>query len=122
MNNTTITNSKVLASSQILSRSDVFTNVREETLVLPAPKFYILVLMLVTILSALCLVYVKDLNRRLFVDYQITQKNYVQLQVEEGKLLLEQSLLAPHTKIQAVAEQRFDMEMPVAKDVVMVKV
>jgi cell division protein FtsL len=113
---------KVLTASQFLSHNDVFAEVREETLVVPAPKFYLLVLMLAVALSALSLVYVKDLNRRMFVEYQTMQKDYVQLQVDEGKLLLEQSLLAPHTKIQAVAEQNFDMQMPTAKDVVMVKV
>ena len=113
---------KVLVSSQFLSRSDTFANVHEETLVLPAPRFYMLVLILAVILSALSLAYVKDLNRRLFVDYQTMQKDYVQLQVDEGKLLLEQSLLAPHAKIQQVAEQNIDMQMPVAKDVVMLKI
>lgn len=93
----------------------------QETLILPLPKMSFVALLLVVLLSALSVVYIKDYNRCLFVEYQNLQKNYTTLQANEGKLLLEQGLVASRTLVQEIAERDLNMQMPMAKNVVIVK-
>lgn len=68
--------------------------------------------------SALALVYIKDLNRRLSRDYQRLQKQYVGLQTEWEKLLLEQGTWTSQERIQWVAQHELNMHMPRGNDIV----
>ena len=87
---------RVLAQDRVLAHGRVVT--ADEALVFPAPRLFLTCLILTVLLSAIGVVYVKDYNRRLFADYQVLQKDFVALQAEHGKLLLEQNLVAsrPH--------------------------
>lgn len=75
----------------------------------------------VAFFSALSLVYVKDLNRRLFIDYQNLQAQQGQTYTKWGKLLLEQSTWATQSRIQTIAENKLDMQLPQPSQVVLVK-
>lgn len=93
-----------------------------ETLIFPVPSVHLLIVLVLALLSAISLLYVKDLNRRLFIDYQKMQTSYTQLQTEHEKLLLEQSAWSTSMRVQQIAEQRLNMQMPNANTVVIVKV
>lgn len=73
------------------------------------------------LLSAFSVVYFKDLNRRLFIQYQDLQQTRQQYEVEWGKLLLEQSTWSTQARIQQIAQQQFGMIIPRQQDVVMVE-
>ncbi len=79
-----------------------------------------IILMLLVIISALAVVYVADLNRRLFIDYQTAQNTHNQLYIDWGKLLLEQSTWATQARVQTLAEQKLNMQLPTAMDIVMI--
>ena len=79
-------------------------------------------LIFLLLLSALGLIYVKDLNRRMFIDYQQAQTQGEQLQVYNNKLLLEESSWASQTRVQKIAEEQLSMQLPVPAEIVMVKV
>lgn len=77
-------------------------------------------LLLSLLASAFLVVYLKDVNRRLFIRYQhelnITQRN----EVRWSKLLLEQSTLATQARVQQIAQQRLDMHVPAAENIELV--
>lgn len=80
-----------------------------------------ILLIALSIASALAVVYIADLNRRLFIEYQSAQSTHNQLYVEWGRLLLEQSTWSTQARIQSIAEQRLGMQLPSAADIVMIK-
>ncbi|NOY63615.1 MAG: cell division protein FtsL [Gammaproteobacteria bacterium] len=80
-----------------------------------------LALMSAVLVSAIGLVYVKHLNRQLFVDLQSLQKNRDALNVEWGQLRLEQSALATHGRVERIAHTKLDMVMPPAAAIVIVR-
>ncbi len=80
-----------------------------------------ILLVALVLLSAVAVVYVKDLHRRYFIDYQNIQDTQNQMYVDWGKLLLEQSTWSTQARVQTVAEQRLNMEMPQPNQVVMVQ-
>lgn len=69
------------------------------------------VLILSVLVSAFCVVYVKDLERRLFGELQVLQQTRDHLQIEWGQLLLEQSTWAAPTRIQQIATRDLGMEV-----------
>jgi len=78
----------------------------------------VIMLLLVTALS---LVYVKDLNRRLFMSYQ--QQHLVRRNVNVlwGQLLLEQSTWSTQQRIQSIAQHNLKMVMPNPAYIIMIK-
>jgi cell division protein FtsL len=79
-------------------------------------------LILILFVSAFAIVYMKDLNRRLFIQYQSLQREKAQQVVEWGRLLLEQSTWSTQSRIAQIAQHQLGMEIPDAKDVVLVEV
>lgn len=71
------------------------------------------------IVSAFVLIYVKDLNRRLFIESQGLQQQQQVLVNQWGKLLLEQSTWSAQARIQSVAQRDLNMVMPTTNQVVM---
>lgn len=61
------------------------------------------------VLSAFGIIYLKDLNRRLFIQYQSLQIAHDQLYEDWGKLLLEQSTWATQARIKKIAQNRLSM-------------
>lgn len=86
-----------------------------------ASLFAVTALVFSILLSAFTLIYTKDLNRRLFIQYHNAQQQQQQYQIEWGKLLLEQSAWSTQARIQRIAQQHLSMMAPAAKDVVMVE-
>lgn len=84
-------------------------------------NFLIPVLILAVLLSAFILIYLKDLNRRWFIQYQHQQEMRQQYETDWGKLLLEQSTWSTQARIQTLAQKRLGMIYPKQKNIVIVE-
>lgn len=96
----------------------------QPTLTLPQlkrPKVVNLVLLMVLLMSAFTLIYIKDLNRRLFIQHQTLQATHDKLYEDWGSLLLEQSTWSRQARVQKIAEQRLEMSLPAANRVFVLK-
>jgi len=78
-------------------------------------------LVLGLLLSAFGVVYTKDLNRRLFIQYQGLQQMQQQYQVGWSKLLLEQSTWSTQSRIQRLAQRQLSMVTPASHNIVLVE-
>lgn len=80
------------------------------------------VFMLITLLfvSAFAVVYLKDLNRRLFIQYQSLQQDNEQSRMQWGKLLLEQSAWSTQARVQEIAQTKLGMLYPKPSEITMV--
>ena len=81
----------------------------------------IAILSLMLIISAFGVIYLKDLNRRLFIHYQNAQQTEQNYTVQYSKLLLEQSAWSTQARVQRIAQTKLNMIVPSAKNVVMVE-
>jgi len=80
-----------------------------------------LALLTALIASAIAVVYTTHLNRQAFNQYQQLLDERDALNVEWGQLLLEQSALAAHARVEQIAIRRLDMKVPDIKERVLVK-
>ena len=85
-------------------------------------QFVTIGLVVMLVLSAFGLVYAKDLNRRLSIQYQQAQAQRHQYQVAHGKLLLEKSTVSRQSRVQMIAENDLGMVMPSSQNSVLLKV
>ena len=83
--------------------------------------FAVALLMLLVIASAFSIVYIKDLNRRLLIDFQSQTTQMQAHKTKRGQLLLEESTWARQSRVQQIAENQLDMVMPTSKDVVLLQ-
>jgi cell division protein FtsL len=83
----------------------------------------VLILFLITscFSSALAVVYSTHQSRKLFVELQLQQKFRDDLDVEWGRLQLEQSTFATHGNVEMVAREKLGMGLPKRDAVVIVK-
>ena len=72
------------------------------------------------IASALSVVWAKHESRKLFVTLQKLERVRDDLNVEWGRLQLEQSTWATHGRIEAVAREQLAMQLPQAESIVLV--
>ncbi len=80
----------------------------------------IAVLVIAVMVSALAVVYLRQRNRMDFVELQALQNERDNLNIERGKLLLEEGTWSEHRRIEALAQTRLGMAMPTPKQVVIV--
>jgi len=86
-----------------------------------------IMLMLATLLlilvmsSAFAVVYSKHQSRKLFVEVQQLKKQMDILNVEWGRLQLEQSAWSAHGRIERIARKKLAMTIPLANEIVYVK-
>ena len=81
----------------------------------------VLFLVIAIMVSALAVVYTKDVNRRLFIDYQSLQQKNIDMSVDYGKLLLEQGAWSTQERVQLVATNSLNMVIPSSSNIVMLK-
>ncbi len=72
-------------------------------------------------LSALAVIDARHENRMLFAQLQQLQQQRDQINVEWGQLLLEQSTWSTHARIEQIATQKLNMEMPAHPEIVVVR-
>ena len=83
---------------------------------------FIMILLIVTFVSAISVVYVKHYNRKLFVELQQLEKQRDDMEVEWGQLQLEQNTWATHARIERVAKQKLQMITPdTSSDVIYIR-
>lgn len=78
-------------------------------------------LVLLVLVSALGVVYVEHRARTVFVELQALREARDALEVEWGRLQLEQSTWATHGRVERIAGQRLDMYIPAPDEVVIVR-
>ncbi len=71
----------------------------------------------VLIASALTLIYSQHQSRQLTAQMQQLSKQQIELDVEWGKLLLEQGAWSSHAHLESVARERLNMMQPLAHDI-----
>lgn len=86
-----------------------------------ASKKTMLWLWLSVFIAALAVVYSSHKAREAFVVWQQQLSDAEQYEVEWGRLLLEKSSSAAYSKLQWVAEQRLQMQVPEGEQLVLVK-
>jgi cell division protein FtsL len=70
------------------------------------------VLLVAVLSSALGVVYSTHQSRKLFIELQAVQAQRDKLDMEWGRLQLEQSTWSTHGRIEKIAHERLDMQLP----------
>jgi cell division protein FtsL len=79
-------------------------------------------MLLVAVLSsALGVVYSTHQSRKLFIELQSLQAQRDKLDMEWGRLQLEQSTWSTHGRIERIAHERLDMQLPEPDSAVIVR-
>lgn len=84
-------------------------------------QFMGLLLMLVTVVSAVGVVYAKHKSRKLFVELQQLEGQRDNMNIEWGQLQLEQSTLTTHGQVERIARDRMNMHIPEPQSVVILR-
>jgi cell division protein FtsL len=77
-----------------------------------APLLIILALGLAVVASATAVVYVKYMTRTEFVDLQAVRAARDALDVEWGRLRIEEAAIATHTRVERTARKALQMHLP----------
>ncbi len=77
-------------------------------------------LFLAVTLSAVSVVYAKYASRKAFVELQQLREQRDQAGVEWGRLQLEQSTWATHTRVERIAREKLGMRIPETNEIVMI--
>ncbi|HET6782468.1 MAG TPA: cell division protein FtsL [Pseudoxanthomonas sp.] len=84
-------------------------------------RFLLVVLILGSIASAIGVVYARHRHRLLFVELSRLEKVRDELNIEFGRLQLEQATVAESNRIDQIARMRLGMKFPEAGDIVVVR-
>ena len=72
----------------------------------------VITLAILVLVSSLGVVYAKHQSRKLFVELDTLKKERDEMNVEWGRLQLEQGTLATHSRIEQTAQKRLNMVTP----------
>ena len=86
-----------------------------------ARRLALAVLVPAVVASAVAVVYARHESRTLFMELQRLQAERDRMDVEWGRLQLEQSTWATHGKVEHLARNRLHMTEPAATDIVVVR-
>jgi len=78
-------------------------------------------LILLVLISSFAVIYSQHQSRQLFVQLQALQKQVDDLDIEWGRLQLEQSSWSSHGRIEKIAVTKLGMSLPQADKVVFIK-
>ncbi len=84
-------------------------------------RLALVVLVAANLLSALAVVYARHENRQLFVQLTRLEKARDELDIEFGRLQLEQATWAESNRIDQVARDRLGMKFPEGPEIVVVR-
>lgn len=84
-------------------------------------KLLVMILALLVLTSSLGVVYAKHQSRKLFVELDTLKKQRDEMNIEWGRLQLELSTLATHSRIEETAKQRLKMVTPEYNKVLIVR-
>ncbi|MCK4707784.1 MAG: cell division protein FtsL [Gammaproteobacteria bacterium] len=78
-------------------------------------------LVVIVMSSAIAVIYTKHSSRKLFVELQQINKNIDELNVEWGRLQLEEGAWSDHGRVEKVARTKLNMSLPGIESVVYLK-
>ena len=81
----------------------------------------VLLLLIAVVASALGVIYAREQNRRLFVEYTQQLKEHDELNVEFSRLELEQATWAETNRIEQVARGQLGLVSPIPASTIVVK-
>jgi len=81
------------------------------------PDYRVLILLLLILASALGVVYVKHINRMLFVEWQALKAERDTMDIEWGRLQLELSTWAAPSRVESIARTQLNMKIPKADSI-----
>ena len=81
-----------------------------------------LILILLALISSLTLIYIKDLNRRLFIQYQHLESQHEKKIREHEQLVLEKTTWSTHNRIQMLASEKLGMMVPSIDQTIVINV
>lgn len=87
----------------------------------PARNWVLAALLAAVVMSAIGVVYSKYLSRRHFVVLQELEAERERLDIEWGRLQLEESTLATHSEVEQRARDRLQMHLPDMNEVVVIR-
>lgn len=76
------------------------------------PALLLLVVVFMVVMSALMVIFASHDHRKLFHQYQMEVREYDELQVEWGQLLLEQGAWAANNRVESLAVKKLQMKIP----------
>ena len=84
--------------------------------------FLLLLFLLVAVtLTATGVVYAKYASRKYFVELQSLRNERDAIDVEWGRLQLEQSTWATHGRVERLARERLNMRIPEAREILVIR-
>ncbi len=84
-------------------------------------RFLSAIVLLAVVATAIAVVYERYRHRQLFVELTRLERERDELNIEFGRLQLEQATWAQANRIDQVARERLGMEFPAAADIVVVR-
>ena len=84
-------------------------------------RLVLIVLLACTVASAIGVVFVRHRHRQTFIELARAERVRDDLNIEFGRLQLEQATLAESTRVDRVAREKLGMKFPEAADVVVVR-
>ena len=91
--------------------------------VLPAvlkKQFVVISLLTAILFSALSIIYVQDVNRRLVGQLETLQNTYQNSHMQWSQLLLEESAWSSQTRVEKIARNQLNMLMPTKSPVIVI--
>jgi cell division protein FtsL len=84
-------------------------------------RLLLIVLLACTVASAIGVVFMRHRHRQLFVEFSRLEHARDEINIEFGRLQLEQATLAQATRVDQEARGRLGMKFPEAADIVVVR-
>jgi len=84
-------------------------------------RILLVVLIVCTVASAIGVIYARHRHRLLFVELSRLERARDELNIEFGRLQLEQATVAEANRIDQIARARLGMKFPEADDIVVVR-
>lgn len=106
-------------TARFISYWDILT--KPETESTNQPVWSIVIAAALTLITALSLIYIKDLNRHLYSDLEALQQTQEELKIQNDQLLLEQNTWAAQARVQEIAQAQ-NMVLPDQSSTIVVKI
>ncbi|HYG05869.1 MAG TPA: cell division protein FtsL [Stenotrophomonas sp.] len=84
-------------------------------------RLLLIVLLACTVASGIGVVYMRHMHRQLFQELTRLQKTRDDLDIEFGRLQLEQATWAESNRVDQIARERLGMKFPETADIVVVR-
>lgn len=84
-------------------------------------RLLLVVLLACSVASAIGVVYMRHMHRKLFVELSRLERERDDLNIEFGRLQLEQATWAESNRVDQIARGRLGMKFPEASDIVVVR-